>query len=84
MPHLCTMECQQKRDLVGVASDLAVTSNALSISVQSEAEEIIDARYAAFLAAKEKFVAALRAYREHLSDNIASNIESLAQAVSRV
>jgi hypothetical protein len=78
------MECQQKRDLAGVASDLAVTSKALSISVQYDTEEIIDAKYTAFLTAKEKFVAALRAYREHLSDTIASNIEGPAQAVSRV
>jgi hypothetical protein len=70
MPHLCTLECPQKKDLAGVASALATASNAFAISVRCDAEEVIETKYRAFSIAKDKFVVALQVYREHFSDDV--------------
>lgn len=70
MPNLCRLaDCQQKRDLAGVASALAAVSALLVDSVESDCTpEVIDDTYQKFVIAKDNFVDALQSYWTHVTE----------------
>lgn len=70
MPNLCTLaDCQQKRDLAGVASVLKTVSALLVNSIESDcAPEVIDDTYQKFVIAKDDFVTALQSYWTHVTE----------------
>lgn len=80
MCSICGETCEARNDLSAAAAGLAEVAQLLSESTVAGSDDLVEAYYAMFRAARSKFCGARAAYTDHIAGSEGQPVPTVAAA----